>query len=397
MPSKATIAADVAVIGAGVVGSACAYALVRKGFDVTLLDVATPAAGSSGACSGLIAVSTKKPGLVLDLAVASKALYPEIVADLQQPVEYHQCPTLILIERQAELPALERTQKAAADLGFHLDFLDRRALHDCEPSLRGELIGALRCEDEQVVNPYLMNLALTQRAIALGAKPLFGTKIDYLDMASGQIDGIETTAGRVQAEQYVFAAGAWSAELGSLAGLDLRVVPRRGEVAITVRVPKLVDHYVMTAGSMIAKNDPEAAAKSSDPLMRMGGGLGIHMTGQSQVALGTTRAFGGFDRSSSDAGISAILSAAVLRIPDLARIPILRCFTGLRPHVPDGRPLIGRSRLVRNLLIATGHDGDGISLSVITGKLIAELASGQPPSIDLSMADPDRFSMPGRS
>ena len=383
--------ADIAVIGAGVVGSACAHALVRGGSDVLLVDAATPAAGSSGACSGLIAVSTKKPGLSLDLAVASKALYPGIVADLGRPVEYRPSPTLILIEDPAHRAPLEKTQSAAAERGFRLDYLEAAEVRGREPGLEGPLVGALRCEDEQVVNPYLMNLALAGRAIALGARPFFGAVPQGIDIANGTITGIETSRGRIEAEQFVFAVGARSAALGALAGLDLRVVPRRGEIAVTVRVPNMIDHYIMTAGSMLAKNDPAGAAASADPLMRMGGGLGLHMTAEGQVAIGTTRAFAGYDRASTEEGLTAILTAALMRMPALSGVPVLRCFTGLRPHVPDGRPLIGRSRVLGNLLVATGHDGDGISLSVITARLIAELAAGRRPSLDLGEADPDRF------
>lgn len=386
-----TFEADLAVIGAGAVGASCAFQAAKRGLKVALFDARMPTAGTSGACSGLIAISTKKPGLAADLAAETKRLYPEVVAELGNDVEYRPAPLLMLIEDAGILAELEVYQQTVRDHGWRLDHLDRSAVQELEPNLAPTFEGALLCPDEATVNPFRMTLAMVAGAVAHGATTHWGIKPSAVDVADGAITGIETPAGRIKAEQYVFAAGVWSPDLGALVGLDLPVVPRRGDVVVTARAAPIVNHYLMAASSMVVKNKPELAETTEDPLMRRGGGFGTHVNALGQCLLGTTRSFEGYDRTSSPEGVRAIIASALKRLPGLARVPVLRTFVGLRPHVPDGKPIIGRSGRFGNLLIATGHDGDGISLSVITGDVIADMASGRPPRIDVSALSPDRF------
>ena len=386
-----TIKADLAVIGAGAVGASCAYHAAKRGLKVALFDARMPTAGTSGACSGLIAISTKKPGLAAELAAETKRLYPKVVAELHDDVEYRPAPLLMLIEDADILTELEVYQDTVRSHGWRLDHLDRAAVLALEPDLSPDFEGALLCPDEATVNPYRMTLGMVAGAVAHGATTHWGVKPSAIDIVGDSIAAIETPAGRIEAEQYVFAAGVWSPDLGAMVGLDLPVVPRRGDVVVTARSAPIVNHYLMAASSMVVKNRPELAETTDDPLMCRGGGFGTHVNALGQCLLGTTRAFGGYDRTTDPEGVRAIVASALKRLPGLARVPILRTFVGLRPHVPDGKPIIGRSGRITNLLVATGHDGDGISLSVVTGDVIADMATGRKPGIDVSALSPDRF------
>jgi len=115
---------------------------------------------------------------------------------------------------------------------------------------------------------------------------------------------------------------------------------------------------------------------------------------QGQCIIGSTRSFVGHDRRTTPEGIAAIVREAVKRMPALARVRVLRVFAGLRPYVDDKKPIIGRSGRVANLLVAAGHEGDGICLSAITGVLIADLATGRTPELDIAELTPDRFPPP---
>jgi sarcosine oxidase subunit beta len=269
--------------------------------------------------------------------------------------------------------------------------LDRAGMLDVEPNLSPALHGAYRCPGEAIVNPFLMTLGMVARAVALGARTVWQAKPIAADLAGDRIVGLDTTAGRVVAEQYVFSAGVWSGELGALVGLDLPVIPRLGELVVTARSPGIATHYLMSANYLAAKADPEAAERSSDPLVRLGHGFCLEVNALGQCIIGSTRAFVGYQRPSSATGINAIVTEAIKRLPALASVPILRSFAGLRPYVPDKKPIVGRSTRIANLLVATGHEGDGICLSVITGDLIADLATGRPPRADISELTPDRF------
>jgi glycine/D-amino acid oxidase-like deaminating enzyme len=239
-----------------------------------------------------------------------------------------------------------------------------------------------------------MTLALVAGAVERGARTLWRTRPSGFEVAGGRITAMIIPGGRVIAEQYAFCAGVWSQELGRQVGIELPVIPRRGELVVTERGVAPARHYLMSAKYLVAKADPEAAARSSDPRARIGHGFCLEVNAQGQCIIGSTRAFVGYDRSVTPEGVAIILAEAIKRVPALAHTKVLRVFAGLRPYVDDKKPIIGRSGRIANLLVAAGHEGDGICLSQVTGAIIADLATGRTPSIDIRPLTPDRFSLP---
>lgn len=387
----ADIAADLAIIGAGIIGASCAYHCARRGLKVVLIDAEVPTAGTSGACDGYVAVSTKKPGLMMELALASKRLYPQLVKELGRDVEYVETGGMLLVEDAADMEKLAAHVAALQAIGVPMEFLDRARMLALEPNLSPELHGAWRCPIEAIVNPYLMTLALVAGAVERGARTCWRTRPLGFDISAGRIVAMETAAGTVRAEQFVFAAGVWSGDLGAQVGLSLPVIPRRGELVVTARGAALARHYLMSAQYLVAKADPEAAAASRDPRIRLGHGFAMEVNAHGQAIVGSTRSFVGHDCRATPEGVAVILNEAIKRVPALAGVPVLRAFAGLRPYVEDKKPIIGRSGVIENLLVATGHEGDGICLSAITGALIADLAIGRTPALDISSLSPDRF------
>ena len=274
-----------------------------------------------------------------------------------------------------------------------MEFLDRERMLALEPNLSPALHGAWRCPVEAIVNPYRMTMALIAGAVERGARTLWRTRPGGFEVTGGRITAMAIPGGRVIAEQYAFCAGVWSQELGRRVGIELPVIPRRGELVVTERGPAPARHYLMSAKYLVAKADPEAAARSSDPRMRIGHGFCLEVNAQGQCIVGSTRAFVGYDRSVTPEGVAIILAEAIKRVPAVAHTKVLRVFAGLRPYVDDKKPIIGRSGRVTNLLVAAGHEGDGICLSQITGAIIADLATGRTPEIDVRPLTPDRFSL----
>jgi len=388
------IETDLAIVGGGIIGASCAYQAAKRGLKVVIVDSAVPAGGTSGACDGYVAVSSKKPGLMMELAVASKQIYPEIVRELALDPEYMEVGGMLVVEDPADLEALESHVAALRSVGVPMEFLDRPRMLELEPHLSPTLHGAWRCPVEAIVNPYRMTLALVAGAVERGARTLWRTRPSGFETSGGRITAMLIPDGRVVAEQYAFCAGVWSDELGRQVGLSLPVIPRRGELVVTERGAAPARHYLMSAKYLVAKADPEAAARSSDPRMRIGHGFCLEVNAQGQCIIGSTRAFVGYDRSVTPEGVSIILAEAIKRVPAVAHTKVLRVFAGLRPYVDDKKPIIGRSSHVTNLLVAAGHEGDGICLSQITGAIIADLATGRTPTIDVRPLTPDRFSLP---
>jgi D-hydroxyproline dehydrogenase subunit beta len=386
-----TIETDLAVLGCGVIGSSCAYHAARRGLKVAMIDAQMPSAGTSGACDGYVAVSSKKPGLMMALAAASQDVFRSLTRELRVDFEYDPAGGLLLCEDEAlrdqVLPQVEAVRAA----GIDMPFLERKPMLELEPELSPALVGAYHIASEAIVNPYQLNLALADGAIAAGAQPFWQTRPLGFDVAGATIQSMATTAGGVRAEQYLISAGVWSGELGAKLGLEIPVVPRRGEVVVTERGAALARHYLQSAKYIAAKAAPSAGGAGLDLPTRLGHGFVLEVNAQGQCIIGSTRAFAGFDRRTTAEGVAVIVQEALKRVPALANVRMLRAFAGLRPYVPDGKPIIGRSGAIDNLLIATGTEGDGICLSAITGQLIADLATGRRPAFDIAPLTPDRF------
>lgn len=388
---------EIAIFGAGIMGAACAYEIAKSGRRVLLVDRAQPNAGSSGACDGYVSVSTKTPGPALTLARESQILYAALADELGHArIDYARRGGLMLVETADDLPKMEAHAALLSETGVDARLVDRRALLALEPYLSPDLHGAVHCPGEAQVTPYLVTLALIEAARQRGARTIWNAAPAAFDIAGTRIAkagmvGAQGYAFEIVAEQYVFCAGVWSREIGALAGLELPVVPRRGELLVTTRGRQIASHFLVSARYLTAKLDPEATKTSDDPLLRMGYGFTLETTPHGQHVIGNTRTFVGHDRSVSREGYVTILAQGAKRVPALAALRILRSFAGLRPFVADKRPLIGRSRRRENAIVATGHEGDGITLAPLTAKIVSSLASGRTPPVSLDGLDPDRF------
>ncbi len=385
------IETDLAVIGAGIIGSSCAFHAARRGLRVALIDARQPTRGTSGECDGYVAISSKKPGLVMEMAAASKRMYPEVCAALRIDPQYHPTGGLMILEDEETFQSVAGHVEAVRGCGVPMTFLDRSRMLEAEPTLSPALFGAYEVPVEAVVNPYRMTLALADAARAAGAVAHWETRPLGFELEGKRIKAMDTTAGRVVAQHYVFSAGIWSRALGAMVGIDLPVAPRRGELVVTERCKGMVKRYLQSARYLTAKGKPDEVATTADPLMRLGHGFCLEWTPEGNCMMGSSRAFVGYDRRTTPWGVAAIVQEAIRYVPALARVNILRSFSGLRPFVPDGKPIIGRSGLVENVIVATGHEGDGICLSQITGEIVADLAQGRAPRLDVSPLTPDRF------
>ena len=387
----AIIEVDLAVVGCGAVGASCAYQAAKRGLNVAVFDAKMPTAGSSGACNGSICGTTKRPGLMMELTVASKALFPEIVEDLGGGLEYKVNGGLMICEDEAVAEAAEPHAAELHDVGTEISYLSGERLRQAEPALSPDLHGAYHVPDEATINAQMWTFALVRGAVALGARTFWNTSPLGFEVDGARIKAMDTAAGRVVAENYLFTAGVWSRPLGAMVGVDIPVVPRRGELVMTDRGAAFTGMKLISAQYLTVKQDAETVAASEDPAIRLGYGFSLGTSAHGQTMMGSTRAFVGYDSRSTPEGIATLISEAIKRVPPLAGARVLRCFAGFRPYVADGKPIVGRSGIVENLLVAAGHEGDGICLSPITGAMIADLATGKKPAYDIGELTPDRF------
>lgn len=371
------------VVGASMVGAACALYAARAGLDVILVDRGPVAGGTTGAGEGNILVSDKEPGPELQLALLSARLWGELAQELGPAVEYEPKGGLVVASTPASLTALTGLAAGQRAAGVSAGHVRADQLHELEPHLaRGLAGGVLYPQDAQV----MPTLAAAHLVRASGARLETGrTVIRVLRDTAGAVRGVRTDRGDVLAPAVVNAAGTWGAEVAALAGVRLPVLPRRGFVLVTEPLPRQVRHKVYAA-DYVADVASDSAALQTSPV--------VEGTAAGPVLIGASRERVGFDRSFSLPVVRALAAGATRLFPFLEHVRAMRTYLGFRPYLPDHLPAVGPDPRVPGLFHACGHEGAGIGLATGTGHLIAQTLTGRRPELDLAPFRPDRFDRP---
>ncbi|MEV0640477.1 FAD-binding oxidoreductase [Streptomyces sp. NPDC050619] len=375
-----SLTCDVVVVGAGMVGAACALYAARAGLDVVLVDRGPVAGGSTGAGEGNLLVSDKEPGPELDLALLSLRLWRDLAEEFGDGVEYDAKGGVVVASAPESLSALETLAARQRAAGVETVSVTADRLHDLEPHLAPGLAGAVHYPQDAQVMPALAAAHLLR---ASGARLLTGrTVLEVPRGPDGAVRGVRTDAGEIHAPAVVNAAGTWGGELADRAGVHLPVRPRRGYVLVTEPLPPRVRHKVYAA-DYVADVASDSAALQTSPV--------VEGTAAGPILIGASRERVGFDRSFSLPALRALATGATGLFPFLERVRALRTYVGFRPYLPDHLPAIGPDPRAPGLLHACGHEGAGIGLSTGTGHLIAQILAGKRPDVDLGPFRPDRF------
>ncbi|MEV7366749.1 NAD(P)/FAD-dependent oxidoreductase [Streptomyces sp. NPDC007148] len=371
---------DVVVVGAGMVGAACALYAARAGLDVALVDRGPVAGGTTGAGEGNLLVSDKEPGPELELALLSLRLWDELADELGPAVEYEPKGGVVVASAPEGLAALEGLAAGQRAAGVEAVDVPADRLHDLEPHLAPGLTGGVLYPQDRQVMPALAaaHLVRASRARLLTGRTVTGV----LRTRQGAVRGVRTDRGDVHAPAVVNAAGTWSGEVAALAGVTLPVLPRRGFVLVTEPLPPRVRHKVYAA-DYVADVASDSAALQTSPV--------VEGTAAGPVLIGASRERVGFDRSFSLPVARALAAGATRLFPFLEQVRAMRTYLGFRPYMPDHLPAIGPDPRAPGLYHACGHEGAGIGLSTGTGHLIAQILGGGRPELDLTPFRPERF------
>ncbi|MFF3905885.1 NAD(P)/FAD-dependent oxidoreductase [Streptomyces sp. NPDC001848] len=371
---------DVVVVGAGMVGAACALYAAREGMDVVLADRGPVAGGTTGAGEGNVLVSDKHPGPELELALHSVRLWTRLAEELGPEIEYEAKGGVVVAASPEALTALEDLAAGQRAAGVEAEEIAADRLHDLEPHLAPGLAGGVLYPQDGQVMP---TLAAAHLVRASGARLLTGRTVrEVLRTPQGAVRGVRTADGDVLAPAVVNTAGTWGGEFAALAGVHLPVLPRRGFVLVTEPLPRRVRHKVYAA-DYVADVASDSAALQTSPV--------VESTAAGPVLIGASRERVGFDRSFSLPVVRALAAGATRLFPFLERVRAMRTYLGFRPYLPDHLPAIGPDPRVPGLLHACGHEGAGIGLATGTGQSIARVLSGKAPELDLTPFRPERF------
>lgn len=374
-------AADVIVVGAGVVGAATAWYATRAGLSVTVVDRGSVAGGTTGAGEGNILVSDKPPGAELDLARLSSGLWRELGHEVGG-FEYDRKGGLVVASTPAGYDALVSLAAEQSAAGVETVVVPADRLGEHEPHLTPSLAGGVLYPEDAQVQPMLAAARLLRSARAKGARVRTDVEVTGFLRSGDRVTGVRTSAGEIPAGAVVNAAGTWGAEVAALAGVEVPVLPRRGFILVTEPLPRLVRHKVYAAEyvSDVASSD---AALQTSPV--------VEGTESGTILIGASRERVGYDRTLSVPVLRALAAQAVALFPVLAGVQVIRTYRGFRPYCPDHLPVIGPDPRAPGLYHACGHEGAGIGLAAATGTLIAQLIGDERPALDVTPFRPERF------
>jgi len=363
--------AEVVVVGGGIIGTSVAYFAAKRGFKVTVLERSSLASGASGACDGTLFLQTKNPGPHLEMAIKSLALYQVLKDELGYDVELEPKGGMCLIENEEQAVLMRHTLEQQRQSGLKVELLDIKQAREIEPLLGEHLWGATYCAADMQANPFLVTRAFAGAARQFGAEVRLGVSVTDLLVEGGRVRGVQTDKGPVYGDCVVNAAAVWAPMLTKKYGYEPPIIPRRGQILVTEPLPpKTVRHLLLCACYLTAKHHPELL-NMEQRQHRLGVGLIVEQTVSGGLLLGSTREFVGFDRRTTQDGIAAIAEHIYASMPALGRFNVVRTFAGLRPRTPDGMPILGPVEALPGLLMAAGHEGDGIALAPITGEILA--------------------------
>ncbi|HEX6327038.1 MAG TPA: FAD-dependent oxidoreductase [Jiangellaceae bacterium] len=375
------MSADVIIIGAGVVGAACAWYATRAGLRVTVLDRGPVAGGTTGAGEGNLLVSDKPHGPELDLALHSVTLW-RTLADEIGGFEHQGKGGLVVADRETSLRALHRVARGQRAAGADAVVVPADELRTYEPHLTSDVAGGCFYRQDAQVQPMLAAARLLAAARASGAEVRTGAEVTGLMRSGERVVGVRTGAGELPAGAVVNAAGTWAGDVAALAEVRVPVSPRRGFILVTEPLPPTVRHKVYAAEYVDAVASDDAALHIS-PV--------VEGTESGTILIGSSRERVGMDRTLAVDVLRRLAAAAIRLFPMLAAVSAIRAYCGFRPYSPDHLPVIGPDPRAPGLLHACGHEGAGVGLAPATGELIAAVLADQAPAVDPAPFRPERF------
>ena len=356
-------AVDVAIIGAGVIGTAVAHELARRGASVLVLERDSPGRRATWAAAGMLSPLGEAAGdaRLVELAVESLGRYAAFVHALREEtgidVEYRTNGKLHVAFDEEEAAALQRLAAGPFAARLEASLLAPDAARDLEPELGPGIALALLVGRDHRVNNRLLAQALAAAATRAGAVIRTGTPAAGVVASGGQVTGVRLTSGQViGAPQVVIAAGSWSGDVEGLPA-SLPVFPIKGQM---IAVDGRARHNGRTGRAPIGR-------------VLHGRGAFLIPREDGRILVGSTVEEVGFRTGPTPRGVGWLIERATALVPLLADLPLVETWAGFRPGTPDHLPVIGVDPDLRGLYYATGHFRNGILLAPLTAQTLADL------------------------
>ena len=358
---------DAIIIGGGIVGVACARAFSLQGMRVALVEPGEIGGGATAAAMGHVVVLDDSAAQ-LALSRYSQLLWRQSQGELSPDAEYTARGTLWVAADEEELREIRRKHSVYAENGIPSEVLDPVALALAEPALRPGLAGGFLVPEDVVVSPQAAAQAFLRQV-----KPHL---IRHRAVAMGHGKVTLNNGDELRAPVLVNAAGEWASQLTR----GLPIAKRKGHLAITAPYPHFLRYQVVELGYL----------KSVQTAVTESVACNVQPRPNGQLLIGSSRQYGAEGREVEDHILARIYQRAAEYLPALPSLKIERTWIGFRSVTPDKLPLIGPTVNDPTLFLATGHEGLGITTSLATAQLMADLITGKTPAIPIEPYLPKR-------
>lgn len=362
---------EIVIVGAGVMGCALAWALAERGVKVVVLERAIPGAEASSAAGGILGAQAEphSEGPLLGLALAARALWPAWAEALEEQsgvaLGYRRCGLLRVAFAEDELAGLAEIRAWQQAAGLELLTLSGDEVRALEPQLSPAVLQGLYFPGDGVVDAQRLPAALAAAAERAGARLVQGGEVTGLVLEGERVAGVRTRGMTLRGDRVVLCAGAWTSQVPGVAGLP-PVEPVRGQLAVVQGRPRGLGRVVFGGGGYLV---PRADGR---------------------VLIGSTMERAGFDKSVTLGGLGHLCGVGLRLLPALAEAAVVQQWAGLRPATPDGLPVIGPCG-PEGLYVLSGHFRNGVLLTPISARLMAQRLLGEPTELELGPFDAGRF------
>ncbi|MEH7238611.1 NAD(P)/FAD-dependent oxidoreductase [Bacillus sp. JJ1562] len=360
---------EVAIIGGGIVGCAIAYYVSKAGIDCMLIEKGDLVSGTSSRCDGNVTIVDKDPGFDSQMSLVSQELIVDLYRELDLPFEYRALGSILVCDNDEEMDAAKKWVETQRKAGLKFNVLDPTDIRQESPFFADDIPGGLVCETDSLINPFLFCYSLIDKAKQYGLK--LRTHSEVTAITKKEDFSIETTSGTYVAKKVVNAAGVWAPFIGKMLDIDIPIIPRKGHILVGARQQPIMMRNVMEFGYLMNKFGRE---RQVDPQTKEHGvALVLEPTESQNFLLGSSRQFVGYDGRVDINVVETMAKRALRFFPKINDFNMIRTYTGFRPWTEDHLPIISAVEKVPGFFIAAGHEGDGISLATVTGKLVEEL------------------------
>ena len=389
---------DILIIGGGIAGSSTAFNLAEQGRDVILLERGEIASEASGQNMGGLGGSGwgNNPNLLSYLTAGSVEIFKQVQIDMRYDIEFRLSGTLTAIHTEEQYEYYQDDVAFQRNNGYEIELLSTREARAIEPEANGELPGYMYRPQRGQADPVKTTRAFAHAAEVAGATINTGQNVVSITPMSAGGYSIQTESSEFRCQTLVLATGAWCGPIGKMLGIEIPIIPIRGQMWATDSLPSRVLHTIGSTMSSYAWTKSNGSDDVTPPNLthKNGRRLTRHLYGRQrkngEIIFGGDRESLGYNTTPDPTGIEVNHGHAAEVIPLVASLPIARTWAGLMPFSLDGSPIIGKIPIRDNLFIVSGLASSGFGRGPMAGKLAADYIHSGNMTHVLAEADPAR-------